>query len=302
MSQTQTPPSPAQPSRSPRTGHPALGLLTVVFRLLLLGVGGGLAWLVGMAIAQIAPGAIAEPPLAEQMIRQVESLEARRQNLWERFRPGQSPNAAVEPATALQPLELSPAEQRLAEGELERLQTELQDLRDRTLQLETELGISPGLGPVDERLRQLQQRLDPNAASLDGIATVGSDEGTRGGTPGTDSPLLITLPSDTLFEADGQMLRPAARGILDSIARDLQSFPNAVIQVAAHTDTGTDAATQRVDSFAQASAVTQYLSQRLDSTYTWLTVGFGQTQPLETAQPDVPSSRNRRVEIRISPR
>jgi len=288
MSPTQATPSPTQPSRSARQSNLALGALTLVFRLLLLGVGGTVAWFVGVAIAQLNPANVTDPPIMERLIQRTEALEDRRQTLWTRFRPASDPR--IESAEALEPLDLSDAEQQAAQTELDQLQGELQRLRDRTTLLELELGIAPGVAPVDGRLQQLQQRIDPASVSPSTVAGTAGEGG-----------LLVTLPSDALFEADGQMLSPSARGILDSIARDLQSYPNAILQVSAHTASDEAADAQRVQSFTQASAVAQYLKRRLGSGYTWLTVGYGNTQPLN-AEGSTDPSRNRRIEIRITPR
>lgn len=287
MSQTQAIPPSTQPS-SGRKRQWALGALTLIFRLLLLGVSGGLAWLIGVAIAQLAPGNVAEPPLTERLIQQAEDLNARRQGWLTGAQPASQPSA--EPSLAPTPLTLDAPARQTAQAEVEQLQADLQTLGDRTTALETELGIAPAAAPLDVRLRRLQQSIDPTATSVQ--ANPVADERT----------LLITLPSDALFEPNGQMLRPAARAILDSIAQDLQAYPNALMRVAAHTDVSGSAEAQREQSFAQASAITGYLQSRLGADYTWLTVGYGNTQPLAGEDNAADPARNRRVEIRIVPR
>lgn len=287
MSQTQAIPPSTKPS-SGRKRQWALGALTLIFRLLLLGVSGGLAWLIGVAIAQLTPGNVAEPPLTERLIQQAEDLNARRQGWLTGAQPAPQPSA--EPSLASTPLTLGAPARRTAQAEVEQIQADLQTLGDRTTALETELGIAPTAAPLDARLRRLRQSINPTENPVE--ANPVADERT----------LLITLPSDALFEPNGQMLRPAARGILDSIAQDLQAYPNALMRVAAHTDVSGDAEAQREQSFAQASAVTGYLQSRLGADYTWLTIGYGNTQPLEGEGNATDPTRNRRVEIRIVPR
>ncbi|MBD1910854.1 MULTISPECIES: OmpA family protein [unclassified Leptolyngbya] len=287
MSQTQAIPPSTQPSS--RRKNRALGVLTLIFRLLLLGVSGGLAWLIGIAIAQLAPGTVAEPPLTERLLQQVEDLNARRQTGVMPFQPSTQP--AAEPSLAPTPLTLAPSARQTAQAEVNQIQGNLQTLSDRATALETELGIVPTAAPLDARLRRLQQSIDPTAAPVE-TSPVAAGERT----------LLVTLPSDALFEPNGQMLRPAARGILDSIAQDLQAYPNAVMRVAAHSDASGSAEAQREQSFAQASTVTGYLQSRLGAGYTWLTVGYGNTKPLTGAGNSPDPSRNRRIEIRIVPR
>lgn len=69
MTDSLPPPNPASPKRSPQPSSPVRSFLVLVFRLLLLGVGGGVAWLAGMAIAQVHPAQVEQPPLFENVLR-----------------------------------------------------------------------------------------------------------------------------------------------------------------------------------------------------------------------------------------
>ncbi|MEB3355497.1 MAG: hypothetical protein VKK04_02030 [Synechococcales bacterium] len=58
----------SQPSKS--SSGWLRGTLVLIFRLLLLGVGGAVALLVGIAIATLFPGNVTEPPILERVLRQ----------------------------------------------------------------------------------------------------------------------------------------------------------------------------------------------------------------------------------------
>lgn len=301
MTQTPTTPSPEKPS----SGKPAtpsrpqqwtVGILTLLWRLLLLGVGGSLAWTLGIAIAQLFPGNVANPPLTEQLIRRSEAMVDGVRGWWPQSEVA-PPTVEATPQTAPSPtpLVLDATVQQQVEGDLNRLEADLQVLRDRANRIETQLGILPSQEPLETRLRSLRQRLDPNA-DLTAIApqpiTVATDE---------NHTLRITLPSTLLFEADGQQLKPSSYAILDSVATDLQAYPNATIHVEGYPDAAADGtpAEQRQRSYDQASAIAQQLQTRLGERYRWLSVGHGVGRPADSTNPAAPT--NAHVEIRIDP-
>ena len=296
MTQTPTTPSARKPATPPRSQQWAVGVLTLLWRLLLLGVGGSLAWMLGVAIAQLIPGEVSEPPLTEQLIRRSEGVMDGVRG-WSPPSDVETPVVETTPqeAPSPTPLALDATVQQQVEGDLNRLDADLQVLRDRANRIETQLGILPSQEPLETRLRSLRQRLDPNA-DVEAIApqpiTVATDE---------NRALRITLPSTLLFEADGQQLQPSSRAILDSVATDLQAYPNATIHVEGHPDgAATEApATQRQRSFDQASAIAQQLQARLGDNYRLFSVGYGATRP--AAAPDTATPTNARVEIRIDP-
>ncbi|NJN85405.1 MAG: hypothetical protein HC881_02650 [Leptolyngbyaceae cyanobacterium SL_7_1] len=76
MTDSSTPvsqPAPRSPVPPPKP-NPVRSFLVLVFRLLLLGVGSGVAWVAGMAIAQVYPAQIDDPPLVEKMLRYSQAL------------------------------------------------------------------------------------------------------------------------------------------------------------------------------------------------------------------------------------
>jgi outer membrane protein OmpA-like peptidoglycan-associated protein len=255
-----------------------------------------LAWALGVAIAQLFPGNVANPPLTEQFLRRSEAAVDGVRGWWPQSEVAPptvetTPQAAPSPT----PLVLDATVQQQVEGDLSRLEADLQVLRDRANRIETQLGILPSQEPLEPRLRSLRQRLDPNA-DLAALApqpiTVATDE---------NHALRITLPSTLLFEADGQQLKPSSYAILDSVATDLQAYPNATIHVEGYPDAAADSAPseQRQRSFDQASAIAQQLQTRLGERYQWLSVGHGVGRPADSTNPAAPT--NAHVEIRIDP-
>lgn len=303
---TSAPPKSPSPQTDPPKDRlkPVKTLATFVFRLVLLGGSAGIAAALGIAIAHRFPAQVAEPPLLERMIRTVEQgMGVVRSRL-----PGAPPPTSASdaagtdaspPATAAsESVDLTAAERQLVQAELDQMRAEIQDLRDRTAQLEDRLAIPATSAPLEDRLRYLQQRLNPNADS--GASFVAAPAVSIADATG-DRTLQITLPSDALFEAEGSQLRPSARAILDSIALDLRAYPGSRVQVGAHTESEDAPAVQRELTFEQATAVERHLRSVLGDDYRWLSVGYGQTQPLTTDSTAVSRQRNRRIEITITP-
>lgn len=297
MTPSSTTPSPAKPTAPPsRSRQWAVGVLTLLWRLLLLGMGGGLAWTLGVAIAQLFPGEVAEPPLTEHLFRHSEAMVDGVRRWWPQSEAANPVlEAPSQEAPTVAPLALDETVQQQVEADLDRLELDLQVLRDRANRIETQLGILPSQEPLETRLRSLRQRIDPEA-DLEAIApqpiTVATDE---------NRALRITLPSTLLFDTDGQQFKPSAYGILDSVATDLQAYPNATIRVVGYPDAAAGEAPeeQRQQTFAQANAIAQQLRTRLGEGYTWLSVGYGTLRTETPSGSDAPT--NAHVEILIAP-
>ncbi len=253
-------------------------LLVSIFRLLLLGVSSSLAVLVGMAIAQFYPDNAQEPPIVEKALRQSQNwVNQQKQALFP------TPQASIAPAPIVstpiaqspqspqtQKSPLSKADRDKLQAELAQLQAQLKGLGDRAATIETQLGSS-------------------NPA-----------------TPG--QALMVTLPSNALFDATQTSLRPESLAILDSLISDLQRYPGATVRVSAHVDKQGADETDRSLSFEQAKAVKQYLTSKLGKNYQWVAIGYGHSRPLagntSSSSPQVSEGdrqRNRRIEIAIDP-
>ena len=268
-------------------------LVTLMFRLLLLGVGGGLAIILGIVIANFYPSANPNKPL---LLRVIEG--------WKNGMPVISRNSSSTPVSDNDnpPLQLTPEQKQQAQAELTKLQEQQQALRDAVVNLETQLGISNQNETVETRLQSLTQQIQAESApSADASVTNGS---TNQGTSSSESvlpadKLKVTLPSDALFELDNSILRPEASLILDKIIADLRDYPSSTIRIAAHTDGTKEAEENRELSFRRGKAIEQYLANALGDEYRWLVVGYGETLPLVANDNPANQQRNRRLEIAV---
>lgn len=321
------PPQPA-PERSPGLLY---GLLVLIFRLLLLGVGGSLAVLVGIGVALWRPGTVPDRPVLEILFRQV---AAWRSGEW---------YAPVEPESTLPPAiprleslpdpsdveaettagDTDPPEEALRLDEADRaavattvaeLQAEMETLGDRLQELELQLDGAPQTGPVEPRLRRLERRLDPDAADElpaddTDVQVVDPPPVRTAPTPTmTTSPSLspdtlrVTLPSDALFQPNDARLLDGAETLLDDIASELQTYPAATIRIGVHT-APTSANTDGLPlSFARSQQIRDVLAPQLGSGHRLVAIGYGSTRPLILSTDLAAQQRNRRVEITIDPR
>ena len=254
-------------------------LLVSIFRLLLLGVSSSLAVLVGMAIAQFYPDTAQEPPLVEKALRQAQNWVNQQKQAFfpmpqASIAPFQTTPIAPSPINQLPQPSASPlskVERDKLQAELAQLQSQLKGLGDRAATIETQLGSST-------------------------TATQGKA-------------LMVTLPSNVLFDSTQTSLRPESLAILDSLIRDLQRDPGATVRVSAHVDEQGTVEVDRSLSFGQAKAVKQYLTSKLGKNYQWVAIGYGHSRPLAGNPSQGNSSplsqgdrqRNRRIEIALDP-
>ncbi|MBD1917781.1 MULTISPECIES: OmpA family protein [Cyanophyceae] len=335
-------PAPAAPRSAPLPApksRPWAGLhalWTVVVRLIILGAGVSLGWLVGMLVAQAMPSRNPDPPLTEVILRQGSQTGRKLRQLpswWQSDGPVDGVVDEVAPAPEASPSEASgvtaapEASPPVPEAERDRIQTDLTALRQdlaglnaRLSELETSLGATP-TGTLEDRLQRLDQRL--------GAETVprGAPQASAAKTPapepppeaGTDEtapaarvpyqeprfPLVrdrVVLPSALLFAPGSSILTPSGQQLLDSIASDLRRYGAATLLVGSHTDgaSSPDLASQLT--LQQAVAVQQYLSPQLEgSGIRWVPVGYGQTRPTAVGTTPADQQRNQRVEIGIVP-
>lgn len=168
MTPAPTPPSPP-PKRSdrPPANHPLRSLLVLIFRLLLLGVGGTIAGLLGILAAQVYPAPrTEEPPLLENFLQKSNDLRGTLKPvpIAEVSSPpaGSEAPAPVLPTPALRPL--NPTERQQVQTEVTALQTQLTGLSDRTTALETRVGLPRSTAGIESRLQAIAQQLQPTAA------------------------------------------------------------------------------------------------------------------------------------------
>ncbi|MBC6479367.1 MAG: OmpA family protein [Hormoscilla sp. GM7CHS1pb] len=245
-------------------------LLVVIFRLLLLGVGGSLSFISGVAIAHFFPAKNPQMPLVEKALRR--SLT---QTIADLKRQYTNTSGPVTPLTPLQRQNL--------QAQLTQLQSQLQNLRDRTAALETEIMGSSSKINIEARLEIVSEQLDPNNSGWDRR-------------PPT---FMVTLPSDILFPGDKTTLNPNQQAILDSIISEMSSCEGSTVRIAAHTDNVGDAQDNLLLSLQRAQVVKQYLAAGKGDKYRWYAIGYGETRPLVGNDTDSKRQRNRRLEISI---
>lgn len=324
MTKSSTPPASDLPQQSPKRPSSGRGrtFLVFLFRLLLLGVSGSLAGLVGIVIAEFfIPGQIQEPPLVEKVLQGSRTLwkgVSQFPQSWESPSPevvdpvSTAPSPTESPSVpdalpsppAPPPPALTDAQRQQVQVQLNQLQTTLQQLDNQAQTLATEIGVADPDASLEEQLQTIEQRLNPDAPPPSPVATQPSPE------PSWIAPatstllegelLKVTLPSDALFNEDNS-LRSTTTSILNTIVEDLRRYPGATIRVTGHTDSQGDSTQDRRRSFEQAEAIVQYLNDQLGEAYRWVAVGYGNSQPVTDNTSTINRQRNRRIEIVIDP-
>lgn len=290
---TQSPSSATTTSRDQSTArHP--WFLILIFRLLLLGVGGGLALLLGIVLANVYPKPDPEKPLILKILERVEQkAPAPPPQL------GQTKNSASSSSTP----QLTPVQRQQIAAKLNQLEAQFKSMNEAATTLEAQLGINR----PDETM---EGRLQAIAIQLQGVSSPRTNTQSRGNstanqlTPVSDaaSPtekFKVTLPSDLLFEDNNSVLRSQASLILDKIITDLRGYPSSTIRIAVHTEASSNNDTNRELSFRRAKSVQQYLASALGDQYRWLVTGYGGTQPLVANDTTANQQRNRRIEIAV---
>ncbi|WP_449418561.1 OmpA family protein [Phormidium nigroviride] len=300
-------------SSAPKSPGTGLFVLSLIFRLLLLGVGSGFAWALGVAAAQIYPSAGTEIPLSEKLLRQFQNLAAGPK----RLSPTPSP-ILPSPIPSPSSSQLTPTQRQKLQADLRQLQGELNALIGRTAALETQLGSSKPTESLEKRLELMSQELGTSTSAaapspalpavgkdsspIPGIKANNADEssGDRSSVFSADA-LMVTLPSDILFEVGSSALRPGTNVILDNLIADLQNYEGATVRIAGHTDDAGEVKDNQNLSFARAQAVEQYLSKTLGQKYHWVAIGYGESRPSVENTTDANRQRNRRIEVAIDP-
>ena len=109
--------------------------------------------------------------------------------------------------------------------------------------------------------------------------------------------LFDAVLHEVTFKAGSRWLTPRARAQLDLLADTLLAFPEARIQVRAHTDSAGAADMNLGLSSRRAEVVVQYLQSRGVHELQLQAVGMGETQPLDSNKTPGGRKRNRRVDV-----
>ncbi|PZV00486.1 MAG: hypothetical protein DCF32_17515 [Leptolyngbya sp.] len=326
-----------QPAPQPRRWAGLHRLWTLVVRLIILGAGVSLGWLVGMLVAQALPSRNPEPPLTEVALRQGSQTVRKLRQLprwWQGDGPVDGDVDGVAPASDSSPTATSETtaapqeEPPVPQEERDRIQTDLTALRQdltslnaRLAELEASLGTTSN-GTLEDRLQRLDQRLGARDNGASGNSASESptpaepepappepspETAPANRVPYQEPPFplvrdRVVLPSALLFEPGSSILTPSGQQLLDSIAADLGRYGAATLLVGSHTDGASSSDLAGQLTLQQAVAVQQYLSPQLEGGgVRWVPVGYGQTRPTAVGTTPADQQRNQRVEIGIVP-
>lgn len=112
--------------------------------------------------------------------------------------------------------------------------------------------------------------------------------------------ILLNLP-DVTFAVDSTEISPSFRTALDRVGQSMVQYPDSLIDVYGHTDsTGSDQYNLDL-SKRRADAVARYLISRGVSSARIQTQGMGESYPVADNNTAEGRSKNRRVEVKITP-
>ena len=110
--------------------------------------------------------------------------------------------------------------------------------------------------------------------------------------------LFDAVLSNVTFKPGSSWLTPKARGELDALSVTLLAFPEARIQVRAHTDSKGPADMNLGLSARRAESVVAYLTEKGIGELQMETLGLGESQPIDTNDTKEGRKRNRRIELK----
>ena len=263
------------------------------------------AWLLGLMVAQLAPGSFTKPPLQEALLRKSSRLASRLWHfpqLWRASTAEMRIEAIPLPETGLvlTPIDLPPLEQQPLIDELNSIDTEVITLDRRLQALEERLGKPPYQGTeIESRISALRAAIDPPPRPQvePSYRPVPDD-------PNQDllevAKLKIILPGDALFAPGQSDLKDAA--LLNQVLDQLVNYPSASVLIRSYSDNQAGAIASRDYTLAQAQALSDFLQTALPGQYRWVTIGGGQSQPVASNDDAAGRQRNRRIEISVDTR
>jgi len=99
------------------------------------------------------------------------------------------------------------------------------------------------------------------------------------------------------FDTDSARLKFGSRVVLDRVAKSLNAWPDARVEIDGHTDSTNTDAYNLVLSRARSAAVTEYLVDRGVASSRLQAKGFGESHPIADNATAVGRATNRRVEL-----
>lgn len=284
--------SKSSPNRTPNTRSPGMVLLilSLIFRFLLLVVASGFSWVLGMAIAFQYPSTTQEIPIAEKLLRGVRSIVSQKK-LPE---PSRSTPAST-PEMIMPKVELTEAQRQELQTELQKLQTQLNSLISRTRNLENQLGVRESGGNLEARLDLVAQQLALPTSARQNKQVINKPSQPVF----SENTMMVTLPSDVLFESGSNTIRSEGRSILDNLIGELKNYPEMTIRVSGYTDNLGKMKVNQEKSFLQAEGVAEYFSKSMGDRYRFLVIGYGESNPIVENNSKTNRQLNRRIEVKI---
>lgn len=188
-----------------------------------------------------------------------------------------------------QRIEEAHAQERVAQGELERNRVLLQAREREAARLEEQNRIAESrnaaLATQAETAQQRAQQLEAELTNLQAKQTE------RG--------LVLTL-GDVLFDTAQATLKPGAASTMDRLAEFMRDNGERQVKVEGHTDSRGDETYNIGLSERRAMAVRDALLERGIDTQRIRTIGLGETYPVASNDTQAGMQQNRRVEIVIS--
>jgi OOP family OmpA-OmpF porin len=188
------------------------------------------------------------------------------------------------------------AEITAAIDELQRDRETLQERNERIAFLEDELTRTEARLGDESELRKIQQQIQERFARLAAVFT-------------RDEAVVLRRGDDVIvrlglnFDSGSSMIKPEYFALLKKIQTAIDLFPDSHVEVQGHTDSFGSDETNRVLSEERAGAVQQYLLANMGGLgATQITaVGYGETVPLANNETPEGRTRNRRIDLLISP-
>ncbi|MCH2047005.1 MAG: OmpA family protein [Trichodesmium sp. St16_bin4-tuft] len=277
------------PDRIP-PNSPGIGvlILSLIFRLLVLGIASSFSWVLGMAIAFQYPSTSQKVPIAEKLLNNFKSRVSEKQLPLVSTTPPAPILETIKPR-----VQLTEAEKIELETELKQLQAQLKTLIVRTTAIENKLNITRGDIDLETRLNIIAQELAaPPSASK-------NKQRNQYSSPVLTKADMVTLPSDILFESGSNKIRFDGRVIVDNLIRELRNYQDVIISVSGYTDNRGKAKVNLEKSFLQAEVIAEYLSKKLGQGYRLLAIGYGESRPIAENDSQTNRQRNRRIEVKV---
>lgn len=110
----------------------------------------------------------------------------------------------------------------------------------------------------------------------------------------------LMMPSNITFDVNKTFVKPTFTGTLDKLASTMREYDQTSVVVMGHTDSdGSDQYNQNL-SEKRAYSVAAYLNNRGVQANRISTIGYGESQPIQSNATEYGKSQNRRVEIKIN--